>query len=285
MYVVLGATGHVGGAVANTLLAAGQTVTVVTRSAQKAEAWKRKGASAAVVDIQNTKALADVFQHATRVFLLNPPADVAEDTDREERRTVQLILAGLEGLSFEKIVVQSTYGAQPGTHCGDLGVLYDFEEGVRALGQPFCCIRAAYYMSNWLPALQQARETGHFSTLLPAVQKVPMVAPEDVGALAARLLMSPAEETGVYVCEGPYHYAPQDVAAVFTNILGKDVHAETIPKGEWLAYYRQNGFSELAAHSYAHMTELFVDQRYDQPENPQKGPTDLMTYFSRLAVA
>lgn len=77
MYVVTGATGHVGGSVARALLAAGEAVTVVTRSAAKAEAWRQKGAEAAILDVQDTSALAALFQKARRAFVLNPPASPA----------------------------------------------------------------------------------------------------------------------------------------------------------------------------------------------------------------
>ncbi|KXV79892.1 NmrA family transcriptional regulator, partial [Acetobacter malorum] len=84
MYVVMGATGHVGGSVAQALLAAGEAVTVVTRSKTKAEAWRQKGALAAVLDVQDIPALATVFQKARRAFVLNRPASPAQNTDVEE---------------------------------------------------------------------------------------------------------------------------------------------------------------------------------------------------------
>lgn len=35
---------------------------------------------------------------------------------------------------LEKVVLESTLGAQPGERCGDLNVLYDFEQGGRLQG-------------------------------------------------------------------------------------------------------------------------------------------------------
>lgn len=282
MYVVMGATGHVGGSVARALLAAGEAVTVVTRNAAKAEAWRQKGALAAVLDVQDTPALAALFQKARRAFVLNPPASPALNTDVEERRTVQAILKALQGAGLEKIVLQSTYGAQPGAHCGDLGVLYDFEEGARQLGTPLCVVRAAYYMSNWTFGVDAVRASGVLETFLPASQKVPMVAPQDVGTVAAQLLRAPVSETGVYAVEGPERYSPEDVAEVLGEVLNQPVRVASLPKTEWLAAYRRNGFSENAAQSYAHMTEIFVTQAYDVPASPLKGKTDLKTYFQQV---
>ncbi|MFT8722045.1 MAG: NmrA family NAD(P)-binding protein [Acetobacter malorum] len=282
MYVVMGATGHVGGSVARELLAAGEAVTVVTRSKAKAEAWRQKGAKAAVLDVQDTSALAAVFQKARCAFVLNPPASPALNTDVEERKTVQAILKALQGAGLEKIVLQSTYGAQPGAHCGDLGVLYDFEEGARQLGTPLGIVRAAYYMSNWTFSVDAVRASGVLETFLPASQKVPMVAPQDVGAVAAQLLRAPVSETGVYAVEGPERYSPEDVAEVLGAVLNQPVRVASLPKAEWLAAYRRSGFSESAAQSYAHMTEIFVTQAYDVPASPLKGETDLKAYFQQV---
>ena len=235
-----------------------------------------------MLDVQDTSALAAVFQKARRAFVLNPPASPALNTDVEERRTVQAILKALQGAGLEKIVLQSTYGAQAGAHCGDLGVLYDFEEGARQLGTPLCVVRAAYYMSNWSSGVDAVRASGVLETFLPASQKVPMVAPQDVGAVAAQLLRAPVSETGVYAVEGPERYSPEDVAQVMGEVFNQPVRLASLPKAEWLAAYRRNGFSESAAQSYAHMTEIFVTQAYDVPASPLKGTTDLKTYFQQV---
>jgi NAD(P)-dependent dehydrogenase (short-subunit alcohol dehydrogenase family) len=76
--IVLGATGHVGSAVTNALLAAGERVTVVTRDEAKADAWIARGAEAAVVDVGRADALRAVFRQGKRAFLLNPPASVLQ---------------------------------------------------------------------------------------------------------------------------------------------------------------------------------------------------------------
>ncbi|MFT8059667.1 NAD(P)H-binding protein, partial [Salmonella enterica subsp. enterica serovar Hadar] len=44
MHIILGATGHVGSALAQALLGRNEPVTVLTRDASKTEALRRKGA-------------------------------------------------------------------------------------------------------------------------------------------------------------------------------------------------------------------------------------------------
>ena len=281
MFAVLGASGHVGKAVAEHLLKQALPVTVVIHDPQKASDWAIRGASIAVLDIHDTEALARTLKGAERAFLLNPPANPSLNTDQEERETTRSILQAVSKANLKKIVIQSTYGAQEGVHCGDLGVLHEFERGAQQLCTPLCIVRAAYYMSNWLPSLPLAKQTGSFPSLLPSTLKVPMVAPRDVGQLAAKLLSTPINETGIYNIEGPEYYTALEVADSFSRHLSRIISVDAVPSSDWHDYYRAHGFSEEAAHSYANMTGIFVEQRYELPRNAVKGETTLSAYFDK----
>lgn len=280
MFVVLGATGHVGSAVAETLLEAGEPVTVVVRAAEKEAAWRARGAQTAVADVLDPDGLRAVFRRGRRAFLLNPPAAPSTDTEVEEHRTVAGIVAALEGSGLEKVVVESTYGAQPGRRCGDLNVLYDFEQALAAQPIPATVQRAAYYMSNWDAALDQARQ-GVLPTLLPAGLKLPMVAPVDLGRAAADLLREPVGQEGIHYVEGPARYSPADVAAAFAQALGRPVEPRVTPRDQWAAAYRALGFSEPAAESYTRMTEATAEAPFE-PEAPRRGSVTLEQHIGEL---
>lgn len=102
MHIVLGGTGHVGSALVEALLARGEAVTLVTRNAASASAWRDRGAQVAQADILDTPALTEVLRRGRRAFLLNPPGDPAGDTDAQERRTVAAILAAVRESRLEK---------------------------------------------------------------------------------------------------------------------------------------------------------------------------------------
>lgn len=284
MYIILGATGHVGSAVAQSLLDKGESVTIVTHDASKGEAWQQKGATVAVVDVHDTEQLRHVFQQGRRLFVLNPPAPVTTDTAQEERKSVQSILAAIPGSNVEKIVVESTYGAQPGDQVGDLGVLYELEQGLQKTGIPTSIVRAAYYMSNWDMTLATAQQSGQVHTLYPPDFKLPMAAPQDLGAVGARLLQEPVEQTGIHYVEGPERYSSADVAAAFGIALGKEVKAVETPREAWASNLQQMGFSSPAAESMAAMTAVTLDQRYDLPTSPVRGKITLQEYITGLVV-
>jgi uncharacterized protein YbjT (DUF2867 family) len=283
MYIVLGATGHVGSAVANALLDRKQAVTVVTRNAASGTTWAQRGAKVAVVDVHEVEKLRALFREGKRAFLLNPPANPAGDTDAEERETVRCLLAAVKDSGLEKIVAQSTYGAHPGERCGDLTVLFEFEEGLRAQSIPTEVVRAAYYMSNWDTLFPTAKDTGVLPSFYPAQLKIPMVAAEDLGEAAARLLTEPIGKTGIHFVEGPERYSSTDVAAAFSRALGKLVKVEVTPREKWVDTYRTLGFSAEAAESFARMMAYSLDDDYETPTPPIRGKISLQQYVETLA--
>lgn len=281
MYIVMGGTGHVGAATAATLLGRGERVVIITRDARRASAWRDKGAVLAEADVEDVDSLRAAFRLGKRAFLLNPPADTATDTDVVERRTAASILAALEGSGLEKVVAESTSGAQPGERIGDLSVLWEFEQGLRRQSIPAAINRAAYYMSNWDAQLEAAK-AGRLSTPFAADLDIPMVAPQDLGQVAANRLMSSLDDVGVKYVEGPKRYSSNDVASAFAAALGRPVELAVTPRDEWKAAFRKLGFSEAAADSYARMTAVSVDGGFDMPDDALRGAITLDAYIRDL---
>lgn len=283
MHIILGGTGNVGSATARALLQRGEPVTIVTRDAANATGLAAAGARVAVADIHDTGRLREILRAGTTAFLLNPPAAPGTDTDAVEHANLEAIVAAVGGSGLRRIVVASTYGARPGPPCGDLTVLHDFEEKLGALGIPLAVNRAAYYMSNWTGMLDMVRDGGKLPSFFPEDLPIPMVAPSDLGEEAARRLVAPPEDTGVQYVEGPALYTPRDVAGAFSAALGVDIAVDVIPRSQWEESFRQLGFSERAARTYACMTGTVVDDAGKWPGDPVRGATTLQA-FIRKAV-
>jgi uncharacterized protein YbjT (DUF2867 family) len=283
MFVVLGATGNVGSSVLRVLSQTGQPVIAITHSADKAAALEADNIEAAVVDVADVQALRDTLKRGTRAFLLNPPADPGGDTNAEELATARSITQALEGTGLEKIVVESTYGAQEGEAIGDLSVLHEFEQWAKARGIATAINRGAYYFTNLDMLLEPAKE-GVVPTAFPAAMRLPMVAPADLGEAAAARLLSPIDDVGIRYVEGPEHYSFGDVAAAFARALGRDVKVETTPREKIAESFGAIGFSPEAARSYARMTEVTIDGP-EAPKDPWRGKVTLEQYISGLVAA
>lgn len=284
MFIILGATGHVGSACAKALLQSNHEVTAVTRDAAKAEPLRKLGAAIAVADLYDVDAMRDVFRRGRRLFMMNPPADPSTDTDATEKDTARHLLAATDGSGLEKIVAESTYGAQDGDEIGDLNTLFGMEEGLRAQSIPHGIIRAAYYFSNWDQMLSPAETDGVLPTMFPADLKLPMVAPADLGRIAAEKMTAPIGEARIEYVEGPKRYSSLDVADAFSKALGKPVELMVTPRNQWKDAYRKLGFSNTAARSYARMTAKTADGEYEMPADPTRGTITLQDYIDALVA-
>lgn len=286
MLVIMGATGHVGGACVDALLEQGHPVLALLHSPENAKALEARGARTAVVDAHDPDALRNAFRRGRRAFLLNPPAAPSTDTDAEETATVRSILAALDGSGLEKVVAESTMGAVAGEDLapatGDSSVLYGLEKGLAAQPIPAAINRAAYYLSNFDLQLDDIRKTGELHAMLPIDFKMPMVAPVDLGRAAARRLTSNLEDVGVVSIEGPDRYTVAEVAQAFSDALGRAVEPVITPRENWISAFRAQGFSAPAAEAYARMTATAIDGPMTPGSETEKGKVTLAAYIDAL---
>jgi len=283
MHIITGGTGRVGSALAEALLRKGEKVTIISRSSKSAKEWMSKGAQIAVADVYDTVALHEIFNKGKSIFILNPPADPMTDTPLQERKTAASLVEALKNSNAEKVVVESTLGAQPGYSIGDFGVLYELEQNVAKLSYPYSIIRPAYYMSNWVEQLPIIKENGELMSFFPVDLKFPMVAPPDIGELAADLMMA-NNTPNINSIHGPELYSARDVAEAFSQALGKKVKVKVIPKDQWKATFMSMGFSEQGAESYTNMTQISLSdfEKATDTTGFIKGKITLQKYINSL---
>jgi len=281
MFIVLGASGNVGSAVVETLKAANQKIIAVTHSRENVTALDQDNVEVAAVDVKDSAALRDVFRRGRRAFLLNPPGDNAGDVNAAELTTARSITEALLDSGLEKIVVHSTYGAQPGDAIGDLSVLYQFEQWTAESGIPAAINRAAYYFTNLAANAENAKD-GTIVTPFAADFEMPMVAPADLGRVGAERLMSGLDDVGIADVEGPKRYTFEDVAAAFAEKFGRPVSVQTMPRDQWEESFRSVGFSAEAAASYASMTEATISGAGNFPSAPRRGTVTLEEFIAAL---
>lgn len=68
-----------------------------------------------------------------------------------------------------------------------------------------------------------------------------MVSVGDVGQVAAELLQEEWARTRVVELEGPVRVSPNDIAAVFTELFGRPVRGEVVPRNTWLEAFTSQG--------------------------------------------
>ena len=228
MFVVLGASGHTGKAAALALLAQGRKVRVVVRDPKKGQEWKDRGAEAAVADLGDAPALAKTFEGAQGAYVLVPPQYGADDLLAAQRPLFEALAAAVRRSGIPHVVLLSSIGAQHAAGTGPIRSLHAAEAALRGAAKNLTLLRAAYFLENVAPVLDEVRQ-GVLPTFLTPGRPVPMVATADVGRVAADALLESAPGTTILELAGPRDYAPEDLAASLSGPLGKPVRVQALP--------------------------------------------------------
>ena len=234
MYVVSGATGHTGSAVAKTLLEKNLPVRVIVRSREKGAEFERLGAEVAVADLQNADALTEALKGATVLYLMNPPSYAAEDQFKETEKVIAASKAAIENSTLEKIVALSSFGSQLSSGTGNILTTYKLEKAFENSAIPVTFVRAGSFMENWIPVLETARTTGVLPSFFqPLDRKVPQVASADIGRVAAEAMQE--KTSGVEIKElAGFYTSPIEVAEAIGKVTGKEVKAVAVPREQWI---------------------------------------------------
>jgi len=97
--------------------------------------------------------------------------------------------------------------------------------------------------------------------------------------------LSSPDDRDLWYVEGPARYTPQDVADAFSTALGRKIVVQEVPRPAWKETFQRAGFSEEAAHAYARMTEVSLDDGFDRPPLPRRGAIDLSAFIDRTVPA
>jgi uncharacterized protein YbjT (DUF2867 family) len=68
-----------------------------------------------------------------------------------------------------------------------------------------------------------------------------MIATDDIGELAAKLMQEQWAGVRIVELEGPRRTSPDDIAAAFAQVLGKPVRAQAVPRETWEALFVGQG--------------------------------------------
>lgn len=254
MFAIAGVSGHTGSVVASTLLAAGKPVRVIVRDAAKGAPWKAKGAEVAVASLDDRAALAAALAGAEGVYLLIPPGGFGEiDIPANRARTTQAILGAVADAKPGHVVFLSSVGAQHADGTGPIKYLKPIEDGLRASGVPSTFLRASFFIENWGGMAKGAIESGALYYALD--RKIPMVATQDIGRTAAKLLLEgPPKGARIVNIAGPGEHGLDDVAATLAKIGGKPVNAVAVPPSAMVEALVGMGASRELAALYGEMS-------------------------------
>ena len=247
MFAVSGATGQVGGAVAEALLDAGLPVRAIVRSAAKGRWWQALGCEIALVpDVTDVAAQVRAFSGAQAVFVINPPNYDPEPDFPDTHAAASASAQALDAVRPQRTVLLSSIGAQVQRFnlLNNAGI---FEATFGELDLPVTMLRPAWFMENAAADLDMARGGSIDSCLQPLDHAIDMVSVLDIGRTAAELLQDLTTACRVVELAGPGRYSANDVATGFAKAFDRPVTTKAIPRSNWESLFRSQGMQHPAA--------------------------------------
>jgi uncharacterized protein YbjT (DUF2867 family) len=284
MFVIAGVTGHTGAVVANTLLAQGHKVRVIVRSAEKAEAFRAKGAEVALADLGDVAALTKALTGATAAYLLSPPNFAAKDFLADRAELVANMAKAITASGLKRLVFLSSVAAQHPAGTGPIVSVHRAEQAFSKLVPSITFLRPAYFIENWgsmVPVMKAQGVLPHFG---PVDVKFAQICTHDIGLAAVDALLTPADGVRTVELAGPQDWSVQDIAAAFSTLLGKPVHAVSAPVEGAKAGLLQAGMPESMATLYGEMYQGMGKGlvAFERPGSITRGRTPLMDALKPL---
>ncbi len=213
--VVTGATGQVASQMIPLLTAAGVSVRAVVRDARKAEALASQGVVIVEADLDRPRTLRPIFDGADAAMIITPPGP------RAPQQASSALWAARQG-GIKHVVRLSAVGAahDAPTENSRLHALTDRE--LENSGISFTILKPHSFMQSLLMMAQEVVEQGTLRAPCGDGRRG-LIDAVDVAAVAARVLTTPGHENKSYTLTGPHSISMHEVAAAFSEVLGKPV--------------------------------------------------------------
>jgi NAD(P)H dehydrogenase (quinone) len=252
VFVIFGAAGNVGRVSAAALRRAGRNVRAVVRDKKQGEVLAEIGCEIAVADLRDPASVARTIEGAYAVQILCPVPRAQADPGAEMRRMIDASAEALRANPPQRLLALSDYGAEHASGTGITTLFHYLEMQLAPVASQLTFLRAAEHMHNWARVLPIALARGVLPTLHHPLSKLfPTVAAEDVGLLAAELLLDdrPSKVSPrVVSIEGDARVSPLDAARTLGELAHRQITALAVPRDGWAAMLHDAGLGENHAH-------------------------------------
>jgi uncharacterized protein YbjT (DUF2867 family) len=254
-YVVTGSLGNVSKPLAEKLVAAGHTVTVISSNADKVEQIQALGAQAAIGTVEDTGFLAKTFIGADAVYTMVPPNFGAQDFKQYIAGIGRNYASAIRTSGVKNVVNLSSVGAHMPEGCGPVSGLYYVEKALNELEDVNVLhLRPGFFYTNFLSSIGMIQQLGIIGGNYGKGARLVLSHPQDIAEEAAGELLD---------LEFRYHtirYLASDerttdeLASVLGRAIGKDeLQWVNFTDEETFASLQQAGLPDEIARNYTEM--------------------------------
>ncbi|MEF2976295.1 SDR family oxidoreductase [Subtercola sp. YIM 133946] len=243
--VVTGATGPLGRAAVDALIARGvapQNIVAAGRNAEKVDALRQLGVRTAVIDFAEPATLTAAFEGADTLVLVS----ASEPGNRVPLHSNAIDAAKAAG------VTQIVYTSAPRADSSPLILAPEHkatEEYLRASGVAATILRNNWYNENYSRTLAQVAESGVYLASTGDGRVASASRPDYAEAIAAvltggGLTGGSGADARVYELSGDIAWNGDDFASVLTQLLGREVIYRSVTSAEHAEILRGAGLDD-----------------------------------------
>jgi uncharacterized protein YbjT (DUF2867 family) len=223
LFVVTGASGHIGRRLTEGLLEGHRRVRVVARREEHLRAFGERGAEVLPGAIEDAAFARRAFAGAHAAFTMIPPVVVAADLRGWQNRVSEAIFYGLREARVPYVVNLSSVGAEVPYGTGPIAGLHDHEERLDRLEETnIVHLRPASFMENLLQSIAMIQGQGVNMGTLRGDLPLPLIATRDIAHEATTLLAGlEFEDKSTRELLGPRDYTLDEATQILGAAIGK----------------------------------------------------------------
>ncbi|HEY8934065.1 MAG TPA: NAD(P)H-binding protein [Cyclobacteriaceae bacterium] len=261
-YVITGSLGNISKPLAQQLIKAGHTVTIISSKENKKAEIEALGAKAAIGSLGDVSFLTKTFTGADAVYTMIPPYWTASDWKKYIGDAGKKYADAIKASGVKYVVNLSSVGAHMPDGCGPVSGLYLAEQALNTLTDSVNIkhLRPAYFYSNLYSNIGLIKGHGIIGGNYGANTKLVITHTNDIAVVAAEELLSLSFKGHSVRYIVSDERPVQDVASVLGKAIGK-------PELPWIDFSDQDshggmlgaGLSEEVAKNYVEMGKAIRD--------------------------
>ena len=254
-YVVTGSLGNISKPLAEKLVAAGHSVTVISSKVEKTAQIEAMGARAAIGSVDDVEFLTKTFAGADGVYTMVPPNFGVANWKKYIGGIGENYAAAIKTSGVKNVVNLSSIGAHMPEGCGPVSGLFTVEKALNSLeNMNVRHLRAGFFYANFLGNIGMIKNMGITGGNYGEGSKLALVHTDDIAAAAAEELLS-LSFSGKSI---RYVVSDEKTTHQVASILGKAIGKPDLPwinfkDEDVVAGLLQAGLSEEVAQNYAEM--------------------------------
>lgn len=189
--IVTGSLGNISKLLSEELVHKGHDIVVISNSAEKQTAIEGLGATAAIGSLEDTEFLTGLFNGADAIYAMIPPNFNVPDVLVHYEQIGKSYVEAIKASGVKRVVQLSSWGAHLPEGTGFIVGSYRVEQILNQLKDVHITyLRPTSFYNNLFHYCQMIKQAGFIGTNFGGEDRLAMVSPKDIAAVAADELLS-----------------------------------------------------------------------------------------------